>query len=324
METAARHGGDMKLSALFHRGRSGKNGIHPLDNYLDSLTPNTRKTYAHILESIARTLSNGKRDARTIRWESLNFRDDLKLLASLQEGVTPKTANLRLTVYRQWVKAMRRMKLIPMDRVEDMGEVKNLSGHALPAGRALSVDEVNLVLDHCEAKQTPKGLRDCALVSVLYGSGMRRGEAIALQLADYRPGQSPELIIRGGKGRKDRAVDLASKFQRRVDAWVKVRGSLPGPLFCPVGNGGYVYVGKLHPQTVTDLMRSLADECGLSKFTPHDLRRTFATHLRDAGVRIEIAAELMGHSSIMVTALYYRSSEEKCRQASCSLPGGGQ
>jgi integrase len=170
---------------------------------------------------------------------------------------------------------------------------------------------------------------------VLYGGGLRRGEAISLQLADYRPDDAPELIVRGGKGRKDRALDLAPKFKRRLDAWVRLRGAQPGRLFCPIGNGGYPYVGKLHPQTITDLMRAIAVACGLPHFTPHDLRRSFATHLLDAlydergvlvrpGFPITVVAELMGHASVKTTMAYYRGNDEKRRRASYSLPGGGQ
>jgi integrase len=160
------------------------------------------------------------------------------------------------------------------------------------------------------------------MVAVMYGCGLRRGEVVGLDLRDYQPGQSPEVVVRGGKGRKDRGLDLKPALKRRLDVWVEVRGLAPGPLFCPTNKMGQVFIGRLGAQTVTDVVREIARGSGVRPFTPHDLRRTFATHLRDAGEPIEIVAELMGHSSTAVTARYYRSNPKKLRDASLKLPGG--
>jgi integrase/recombinase XerD len=319
---AARHGGDMRLSAIFSR-RSGKNGTHPVDSYLDSLTPNTRKAYARALEAIAEAISGGKRDAHSLNWIKLDHTDDLRLKAAVQNGISKRTANLRLTVYRVFMQNLWEHEAITADRLLRVKTVKNLRRQSLPVGRELPAHEIDAAIDWCEAQPSPKGLRDAALIAMLYGTGMRRSEAVAFRLEDYRPGKSPEVVIRDGKGGKERGVDLKPALQTRIDAWIKVRGLVTGPLFCPVGTSGQVYIGKLHPQTITDIVREVAEGCGLAHFTPHDLRRSFCTHLLDAKNPITIVAGLMGHSDVKTTMGYYRSSQEKERKASYSLPGGG-
>lgn len=325
MDTVApRIGGDMKLPALFKRGRSGTNGPSVIDLYLNSLRcEGTRKAYGRSLDTVARILSNGRRDARSFPWKNLKYRDDQRLLAGLNHGMAPATANLCITVYRRFMRSLRRAGVVTAERLEVVREMENIPHQVMPAGREVPASEIDRILLHCASKRTPKGVRDAALVALLYGTGMRRQEAVNLQLADYRPGQEPEVIVRGGKGRKDRGMDLKPELQARVAAWLELRGMTPGPLFCPVSNGGYVYVGKLHPQTVTDIMREIAVELGLVRFTPHDLRRSLATHLMDAGHPIPLVAEIMGHSNVKVTGRYYRSNVRKKREASYSLPGGG-
>lgn len=314
----------MNLTALFKRGRSGTNGPCAVDLYLNSLrSTGTRKTYERSLETVARILSDGRRDARTFQWQNLKYQDDQRLLAGLNHGMAPATANLCITVYRRFMRSLRRSGVVTADRLEAVRELENIPHQVMPTGRELAASEIDRILLHCASKRTPKGVRDAALVGLIYGTGMRRQEAVNLTLADYRPGQSPEVVVRSGKGRKDRGVDLKPELQARVAAWLELRGMAPGPLFCPVSNGGYVFVGKLHPQTVTDIMREISVELGLVKFTPHDLRRSFATHLMDAGAPIPLVAELLGHSNVKVTARYYRANERKKREASYSVPGGG-
>lgn len=310
------------IRRLAGRGRPGKNGTHPVDLFLNSRSASTARSYRNDLNYIAKALTHSRKDAHGLDWSALDYRDDLRLRGMLEaSGLAPSSINRRLVAYRQLMKAMRRMRLLTGDRAEEVRDLESVSQQQMPAGRSLSATEVDRILEWCSKVETAKGVRDAALVATMYGSGVRRCEAVGLDLDDYRPGSEPELVVRKGKGKKQRGLDLKPSIKRRIDAWLALRGDAPGALFCPVDQTGRVYVGRLHPQTVTDIIRDVVRGSGVKPFTPHDLRRTFATHLRDAGVPIEVTAALMGHSSITITARYYRN-DQAYREAARKLPGG--
>ena len=84
-------------------------------------------------------------------------------------------------------------------------QVKNIKNDTLPAGRDLKVGELRALVDACKADDSPAGMRDAALLGVLYICGLRRAELVGLDLADFDP-ESGKLTIHRGKGRKDRNV----------------------------------------------------------------------------------------------------------------------
>ena len=151
-----------------------------------------------------------------------------------------------------------------------------------------------------EAADTPwVGLRDRALLTLLYGCGLRLGEALALDLGDRPRGGS--MVVRG-KGGKERLVPLLPAVVEAIDAYVAACPyplAPDGPLF--VGVRG----GRLDPAVAQRQMRRLRARLELpADATPHSLRHSFATHLLAGGGDLRTIQELLGHASLSSTQRY--------------------
>jgi site-specific recombinase XerD len=192
-------------------------------------------------------------------------------------------------------------------------DVTCIKAETLPRGRALSPGEIAALMRACTDDTGPAGHRDAALVAVLYGAGLRRSEAVGLDLADYNA-ETGELVIRG-KGRKDRLGYATNGAGDALADWIAVRGAEPGALFCHVNKAGRVVARTLTDQAVLHVLRKRAEEAAVARFSPHDMRRTFISDLLDAGADIATAQHLAGHASVQTTARYDRRGEITKRRA---------
>jgi integrase len=200
---------------------------------------------------------------------------------------------------------------------EDYHRAARLSpviGETLPAGRELSAEEIASLIDNCIKDGSSIGIRDAAIISILFGAGLRREEITKLNLDDYNS-EDPKLVIRG-KRSKQRIAYLGDGALAALMNWLEVRGQDPGPLFVPAKRGGILRYGRrLSPQSIYYLLKIRAKKAGVKPFTPHDLRRTFVSRLLDSGVDIAIVAKMAGHSNVQTTARYDRRPEEAKKRA---------
>lgn len=182
-------------------------------------------------------------------------------------------------------------------------------------GRALSTDEIAAVMDTC-LKQNSKAIdiRDAALIAILRGGGIRRNEAVNLELRDLNP-TTAALEIREGKRKSYRTVYLPSAAIEIVLQWLELRGRKPGALLCPVRKGGKVELRHMSADAVLKILRRRGVQADVEEFSPHDFRRTFCSDLLDAGVDIVTVQKLAGHASVTTTAKYDRRGEEVKRLA---------
>jgi integrase/recombinase XerD len=181
-------------------------------------------------------------------------------------------------------------------------------------GEVLTVDEMQRLLGAPE-RTTPKGLRDRALLEVLYGAGLRRAEALGLDLGDLDHAQR-ELRVRG-KGSKERIVPLTRSAWGEVLTYLQ-RGR-PALATTHPDSVGAVFLSprgrRLIDQSILKLLRRYRVVAGLSKnVTPHTLRRTFATHLLKEGVHLRHIQALLGHEKLTTTALYLRLDMRELRE----------
>jgi site-specific recombinase XerD len=193
--------------------------------------------------------------------------------------------------------------------------MRAVKGERLQRGRALNMGELRSLLSVCKAdKNVAAGARDAALIAVLYGSGLRRSEAVALKLQDYDQ-EAGTLTVREGKGNKDRVCYTASGQEEFIDGWVHLRGPSPGPLFCHVAKGGKVKVRPITDRAVLYIVQRRAKQAGVAHFSPHDLRRTMIGDLLDAGADISTVQRLAGHANVQTTARYDRRGEVAKKKA---------
>lgn len=171
--------------------------------------------------------------------------------------------------------------------------------HAIP--KPLTEAEAGDLLDlvATEARHPWVAARDIAVLTLLYGCGLRIAEAIGL---DRREAPKGETMVITGKGNKERLVPVLPVVRRAIDDYLRVCPHPLGPddpLF--VGVRG----GRLSPRTVQALVQKLRGLLGLPETaTPHALRHSFATHLLAAGGDLRAIQELLGHASLSTTQRY--------------------
>jgi integrase len=287
---------------------------NPAAVYLAGLNSKSgRRTMRQVLDLIARTLSNGQLDALDFPWWQLRYQHTQAVRAWLVETYKPATANKALCALRGVLKQAWMLGYMTAEDYHKAREVKSVRGQTVPAGRELSREEIRALLGVCEGDSSPAGIRDAALLALLYGAGLRRAEVVALDLGDYDP-QASQLLIKG-KGRKERVAYLNDSLNRAMGDWLEVRGFEPGPLFLPIRKDGDLELRRMTTQAVYNLLRKRAAQARVRNFSPHDLRRTFVSDLLEAGADIAIVAKMAGHANVQTTARYDRRPEEAKRRA---------
>jgi len=159
-----------------------------------------------------------------------------------------------------------------------------------------------------EARHALLRLRDAALLELLYGTGLRVSEAVALDLDDVDRDryQTPMLLVRRGKGNKSRQVPLGGAADRALVAYLPARRALGA-------SGQALFVNavgeRLTARSVQRLTKRWTIAGGVhATATPHGLRHSFATHLLDEGVDLRAIQELLGHASLASTQIYTKVS----------------
>ena len=166
----------------------------------------------------------------------------------------------------------------------------------------------------CGRDSSPAGIRDGALIAVLYGAGLRRSEIVRFDLNNYNL-ETGELVIRGAKGRKDRLGYATNGSADALRDWLLVRGDDPGPLFVNINKGGKITIHRMTDQAVLHILRKRGAQAGVASFSPQDLRRSFISDLLDAGADISTAQRLAGHANVTTTARYDRRGEAAKKKA---------
>jgi integrase/recombinase XerD len=169
--------------------------------------------------------------------------------------------------------------------------------------KAISIDQVERLLAAAGPADTARGLRDRALLELLYGSGARISEAVGLDVDDLD--LSDGFARASGKGGKMRMVPIGGYAQRAVEAYlvrarpelVKAGRGMPALFLNARG-------GRLSRQGAWMVLRAAAERAGLRDVSPHTLRHSFATHLLDGGADVRVVQELLGHASVTTTQVY--------------------
>ncbi len=177
--------------------------------------------------------------------------------------------------------------------------------------RVLDEAEARRLCEAAEAASAsgPVGLRDHALVELLYATGARVGEAVGVDLGDVD--RERQALRVTGKGDKERVVPLGLPALRAVDRWVQHgRPALAGPgspqaLF--LGHRG----GRLDQRQAREAVARAARAAGLQDVHPHALRHTAATHVLDGGADLRCVQELLGHATLTTTEIYTHVSQAR-------------
>ncbi|MCZ4243742.1 site-specific tyrosine recombinase XerD [Pedobacter punctiformis] len=177
----------------------------------------------------------------------------------------------------------------------------------------LNIYEINSLIDAIDASK-PEGMRNKAIIEVLYGCGLRVSELTDLKISNLYP--QIEFIKVIGKGNKERLVPIGGVALKLLDIYLKevrVHANIKK------GNEDYIFLNrfgaKLSRITIFNLIKSLAIHVGLKKtISPHTLRHSFATHLIEGGADLRAVQEMLGHSSITTTEIYTHIDRDYLRE----------
>ncbi|WP_309229694.1 site-specific tyrosine recombinase XerD [Blastococcus sp. TML/M2B] len=187
--------------------------------------------------------------------------------------------------------------------------------------KAIPVESVVALIEAAGAVEGPRGLRDRALLELLYGTGARISEAVGLAVDDVDRAQATVRLA--GKGGKERIVPVGSYALRAVEDYlVRARPELAGRSRGGV-RGGALFLnvrgGPLSRQSAWQILRSAAERAGgpdgvVPDVSPHTLRHSFATHLLDGGADVRVVQELLGHASVTTTQVYTLVTVDRLRE----------
>jgi integrase len=293
----------------------------PAAVYLAGLSSSiSRQTQMQALTVLARLLTNNRHtDPLAVNWSQLRYPHVAALRALLTQRYAPSTVNRLLSTLRGVLREAYLLHQIDGDEYQRMIAVRGVRGERLPAGRELSDDEIERLIDACRRDKSPAGARDLALIAVLYAAGLRRAEAGDL-CADDLDLRSGQIIIQHGKGNKQRAVYLAGGALAALRAWCKRRGYFSGAVFVPVWKSGAIGSEKLSATSIYNALKRRAHQAGIDDLTPHDLRRTHVSRLLAAGADISTVSRIVGHVDPRTTARYDRRPMDAMRAAAELIP----
>ncbi len=227
-------------------------------------------------------------------------------------GLSPATAARRRAAVRQFY----RFGLGEGWRTDDPARRVEAPkrGRSLP--KVLSRAEVEAILAAAEAADGAGGLRLVCMIELLYASGLRISELLALPVAALE--RDPAFLIVRGKGGKERLAPLNTTAGAAVQAYLAARpahvpaGDKANPWLFPSRGKG----GRLSSRRFAQLLDQAALDAGIdpARVSPHVLRHAFATHLLEGGADLRVVQKLLGHADIATTQIYTHVASDRLRE----------
>ena len=215
-----------------------------------------------------------------------------------QRGLKPASVARRLSALRGFYRHLVREGDLPRDPTEHV----DLPRPSRPLPKALSKSDA-LALVECPDLSRPRGVRDRALLELLYATGMRASECLGLRLDDLN--LTAGYVVCTGKGSKQRLVPVGAEALARVRVYLRdVR-----PLYTRRRDAGRLFLnprgGALSRQSLWTIVRGAATTAGIrTRVSPHVLRHSFASHLLEGGADLRSVQVMLGHADIATTQIY--------------------
>lgn len=276
-----------------------------IERFLEHLRAEVRaskhslRAYRGDLNAFARSVEERRERAPTLR--DLSARDVRAHLAELHGNAAPSTIARKLSALRSFAEFLFRRGEIVENEVALVSSPKRRQ--TLPV--ALPVEDVGTMIDEPQ-RPGPRGIRDAAVLEVLYGSGLRVSECSGLDIGDVElgVGQGRVRVVRG-KGGKERLVPLGDRGVEALRAYLDVRAAFVKPKTPPdalfLGDRG----GRMGPRSIRGLVYRRCEQTGVrARIGPHGLRHSFATHLLESGADLRTIQSMLGHASLSTTQRY--------------------
>jgi integrase/recombinase XerD len=270
------------------------------------LSANTQAAYRRDLDKFAAYLRN---DCQVNRWEDVNKRHIVNFLGWEMDNQAANSSVARsFSSIKGLFKFLVIEEYIGLNPATDLGTPK--IKRKLP--QVLTIEEVDKLMEQSNVMLV-LGLRDRAMMELMYGTGIRVSELLALQLEDIN-------IMAGflrclGKGRKERIIPVNQTSIFWIERYlarsrnVLLKGKIDRTLFLNA------HGKKMSRQGFFKILAGYGEKMGLAKeLTPHTLRHSFATHLLENGADLRAVQEMLGHSDISTTQIYTHLTKSRLRE----------
>ncbi len=282
-----------------------------IDKYIDSLwlekglSQNTLDSYQRDLKALTKWLDESNRSLQSVRREDL-----LKYLADrMGSGIKARSTARALSCLRSFYRYLLREKVIKVDPTLRIDNPK--LGRPLPD--SLTESDVERLLAAPDLT-TPIGIRDRAMLEVLYACGLRVTELVSLRLTDMNLRQGVLRVM--GKGSKERLVPLGEEAISWLQRFIQesrdelLKKNLSEDVVFPSNQGK-----MMTRQTFWHRIKIHAQDAGIKKkLSPHTLRHAFATHLVNHGADLRVVQLLLGHSDLSTTQIYTHIAQQRMKE----------
>jgi len=272
---------------------------HPVALYIASLSSeHSRRTQRQALNKIAKLLGNP--DALDMDWAQVRYQHTRVLHSQLIKMYAPATVNKFLAALRSVLKQAFLLGQMKADDYQQAIQLESVKGKHSRSGRRLTSLEISALLKAC-ADDTRAGVRDAAIIALLYAVGLGRAEIVSLDLGNYANGF---LVIKGQKY-KERIVRISSGAIDALEDWINIRGEYQGPLFLAINKGDAIRADKrLTDQAIYGLLLKRAKQANVKDFSPRDLRRAFISDMLAAGSDPIAVTKMAGLRDVNTTMRY--------------------
>jgi site-specific recombinase XerD len=304
-----RHHKPERVAVPLRRGAITRN---PVAAYLSRLSPSSRHTIRKLLNRIAQ-LFGSKVGAEHFPWQKLAYAQTLALRQYMAEHYAAASANLGLAALRGVLRECWRLGLMRHEALHRATDLSRIRGDRVRLRPNIKPATIRRLMRVCARDKSPKGVRDLAVLAILYICALRRLELTRLDV-EHVLASGTELKIYG-KGLKWRMSYLSRDARAALTKWLRLRGTKDGPLFIPVHRSGRLRVVRLTTEAVARIVTHRGKQAGIADLRPHDLRRARATHLIERGADLFIVQRALGHASVATTAEYDLRKDDALQRA---------
>lgn len=269
-------------------------------------SPHTVRSYENDLDQFFIFIRDNDSSVEPVDVTSAQIR--FWIVSLMEKGISPASVHRKISCLRVFFRYLRKegmMKKDPLDKVVVPRRKK-----VLP--QFVAEDSLMKLLDEVEFSSDFSGIRNKALIEMLYMTGMRRAELIGLKVGDVDLNEGVLKVT--GKRNKQRMIPLTNDFASRLGVYLKEReknaGDNAGDWFFITDNGT-----KLYDKYVYNIVRKhLSMVTTIEKKSPHVLRHTFATHMLNRGADLNTIKEFLGHANLSATQVYTHNTFEKLKK----------
>lgn len=268
----------------------------------------TISTYRIALEQFYDFLKEMEIEKQSLdKFDTNDIRPFLSWLA--ERGNSKSTLKLKLSAVKSFFTYLKRKRVLTSNPATNVLSPKK--NKTLP--NFLLENEITTLMNSFD-ENSPLGLRNKALIELLYSSGLRVSEALQLEINSINYGSRTLKVL--GKGNKERTVPVGEKAISSIKEYLKRRNEIADvAVYCKalfIDDNGKPLTSSQAYNIVHKAMQGITES---PKKSPHVLRHSFATHLLDNGADIQSVSEMLGHSSLSATQVYTHVSIERLKEA---------